>query len=343
MPYPSIEQILIPLLKITKDSKTYNTERAIRFISSSFELSEKEKELTFDGDFKIIRELVRIGRDHLRGAGLIEGANRNFHITKIGTALLKTKPNELSIKDLSEYPEYKAFWKEYKSYHQEQYPLLEKAIAIHNAKQKLVKIRDNNNLTKKEVSIELSSEEVIEQKYKALNEKLKIDLLEKVKNLPPELFEDLCVLLVKHLIYTKEDNIKLEEISKALGKTGDGGIDGIVSKKDKIKTSRYYIQAKCWKNVQVGRPEIQKFVGALAGKKARDGIFITTSKFATTAEAYVKEQSDYDIKLIDGNELIELMIEHEIGVQTIAKYEIKSIDGEFFNLKRRKLNTRFQN
>jgi restriction system protein len=113
-----------------------------------------------------------------------------------------------------------------------------------------------------------------------------------------------------------------------MGKSGDEGIDGII-KEDKLGLDVIYIQAKRWENTTVGRPEIQKFAGALLGQKARKGIFITTSVFSKEASDYVKG-IDSKIILIDGQRLAELMIEHNVGVNPISSYEIKKIDGDYF-------------
>ena len=118
------------------------------------------------------------------------------------------------------------------------------------------------------------------------------------------------------------------EAGQAMGKSGDEGIDGII-KEDKLGLDVIYIQAKRWENTTVGRPEIQKFAGALLGQKARKGIFITTSAFSEEASDYVKG-IDSKIILIDGQSLAELMIEHNVGVNPIASYEIKKIDGDYF-------------
>jgi len=118
-----------------------------------------------------------------------------------------------------------------------------------------------------------------------------------------------------------------KEAGQAIGRTGDEGIDGII-KEDKLGLDIIYMQAKRWENT-VGRPEIQKFAGALQGQRARKGIFITTSNFSKEALDYVKN-IDSKIILIDGQRLAELMIEHNVGVSTVASYEVKKIDTDYF-------------
>ena len=118
-----------------------------------------------------------------------------------------------------------------------------------------------------------------------------------------------------------------KEAGQALGRSGDEGIDGII-KEDKLGLDIIYIQAKRWGNT-VGRPEIQKFAGALQGQRARKGIFITTSNFSKDAIDYAKN-IDSKIILIDGNQLSELMIENNVGVSPISAYEVKKIDSDYF-------------
>jgi restriction system protein len=118
------------------------------------------------------------------------------------------------------------------------------------------------------------------------------------------------------------------EAGEALGRFGDEGIDGII-KEDKLGLDIIYIQAKRWDKTTVGRPEIQRFAGALLGKTAKKGIFLTTSRFSCEAEDYVKGL-DAKIILIDGERLAELMVEYNVGVDPVATYEIKKIDSDYF-------------
>lgn len=124
--------------------------------------------------------------------------------------------------------------------------------------------------------------------------------------------------------------VSRKEAGEAFATTGDEGIDGVI-KEDKLGLDLIYIQAKRWKiSSCVGRPEIQKFAGALQGKRARKGIFITTSYFSSEAKEYVKN-IDSKIILIDGDELASLMFESNTGVSTESKYELKKIDSDYFS------------
>lgn len=345
MAFPTFEEILFPILKITKEEVEYNTERAVRHIGKIFNLTDEEKELRYSGG-KVLLELVRFGRDHLRAAGLIEGYNKSFNITKAGTLLLKQKITMITKDILEEYPDYNLYLKEldedaknsadyYKEYGilstKECFADLTKFILEHNELQKKSK---RTSMAKKaseaaKLLNTLVFEDELEHKYREVSHKLKTDLLTKVKSLTALKFEELVLEVIFRLVYEQPNGIKIKDVVKNVGKTGDGGIDGIIIKRDKLKETKIYVQAKCWKDTTISRPEIQKFVGALAGQKAKDGIYITTSKYASTAVEYVKD-SHYHINLIDGDELINYMIEYEIGVQKIATYEIKVIDSEYF-------------
>ena len=120
----------------------------------------------------------------------------------------------------------------------------------------------------------------------------------------------------------------LKDAGRAIGKSGDGGIDGII-KEEKLGIDTIYIQAKCWEGT-VGRPEIQKFMGALAGNRAKKGVFITTSSFSSDAVTYAAS-IDTKIVLIDGKQLAELMIEHDVGVSLQATYTVKRLDADYFS------------
>jgi restriction system protein len=119
------------------------------------------------------------------------------------------------------------------------------------------------------------------------------------------------------------------EAGKAVGQSGDEGIDGII-KEDRLGLEAIYIQAKRWSDTPVGRPDVQGFVGALQGKRAKKGIFITTSYFTREAHDYA-ERLDIKVILIDGKRLADLMIETNVGVMPIATYEVKKIDLDYFS------------
>ena len=164
-------------------------------------------------------------------------------------------------------------------------------------------------------------DEDIEEIYQQIREKVAEDLLEQIKANSPSFFENLVIDLLVEMGYggSRED-------AEAVGRSGDGGIDGIINQ-DRLGLDVVYVQAKRWKN-NVGAPEIAGFAGALAGKGANKGIFITTSDFTKAAKDY--DAAGFKIILIDGKRLAQLMIDHNVGVSTIKTYEIKRVDSDYF-------------
>jgi restriction system protein len=144
-----------------------------------------------------------------------------------------------------------------------------------------------------------------------------------VKRSSPSFFERLVVEMLVNMGYGGSRR----DAARAVGQTGDEGIDGIIDE-DRLGLDAIYVQAKRWETV-VGRPEIQKFVGALMGKRARKGIFITTSNFTNDAVAYVSN-IDFKVVLIDGKRLAELMIDYNVGVTESTVYQLKRIDSDYF-------------
>ena len=182
---------------------------------------------------------------------------------------------------------------------------------------------DNGNLII-EPDVDNTPQESIERGYQQIRKEVETEILNRVKSCSPDFFERLVVDLLLKMGYGGSRR----DAGKAIGKSNDGGIDGII-KEDKLGLDIVYIQAKKWDNTVVGRPEIQKFVGALHGQRARKGVFITTSRFSQEAKDYVAI-IDSKIVLIDGQELAQLMIDNNVGVSTVSTYEIKKIDSDYF-------------
>ena len=166
-------------------------------------------------------------------------------------------------------------------------------------------------------------EESIEKNYHKIQGKLAADLLEKIKVNTPAFFENLVIDLLVKMGYGGSR----EDAGEAVGGSGDGGIDGIINE-DRLGLDVVYIQAKRWEG-NVSRPEIQRFAGALQGQRARKGVFITTSNFTRDAKEYV-DTIDSKIVLIDGNQLAQFMIDHNVGVSIERTYEIKRVDSDYF-------------
>lgn len=238
----------------------------------------------------------------MKKAGLLSSPKRAyFKITERGISLLNERPTELTAELLNRYPEFVEF----------------KTI-------KRVKDTDeehNGNLF--EPPEEKTPEEALEYAFQKLRSELAKEVLEVVKSCSPGFFEKLVVDLLIRMGYGGSR----KDAGQALGKSGDGGIDGII-KEDKLGLDTIYLQAKKWENA-VPVKEIRDFTGALASKKAKKGIFITTSSFPQSVYEFVT-QVEYKIVLIDGERLSNLMIEHNVGLSTVNEYQVKKIDSDYF-------------
>jgi restriction system protein len=234
----------------------------------------------------------------MKKAGLVETVKRGvYKITIEGLKVLKEKPKEINNAFLSKYQSFIDFQGREKT--------------------------DDSETTEIAAKETRTPEEIVESTYKEINKDLAEDLLDKIKESTPQFFEKLVVEVLVAMGYGGSR----EDAGQAIGKRGDEGIDGII-KEDKLGLDIIYIQAKKWDS-SVGRPEIQKFAGALQGQRAKKGIFITTANFSKEAKDFVKN-IDAKIILIDGEELAGLMISNNVGVSAVSSYEIKKVDMDYF-------------
>lgn len=193
---------------------------------------------------------------------------------------------------------------------------------------KKFKYPDKKGSTVEEEHIEQNEtpQDILDRAHQEITAALADDILSEIMKNSPEFFEHLVVLLLRKMGYGGA----VEDFGMVVGQTGDEGIDGII-KEDKLGFNLIYIQAKRWDlDRSVGRPEIQKFVGALAGQGASKGLFITTAKFSQQARDYVKKQHTTKVVLVDGLTLAKLMIDYDLGVSTVSVYPIKKLDTDFF-------------
>lgn len=233
-------------------------------------------------------------------AGLIENTRRGvFRITHRGQEVLKTPPSEINLKFLRQFQEY---------------------IEARDKYKKNRKPSDTNASNEKESQ---TPAEQLEEAYQIIRDNLASDLISQLKSSSPIFFEKVVVEVLVNMGYGGSR----KDAGQAIGHSGDEGVDGII-KEDRLGLDIIYIQAKRWEN-NVSRPEIQKFAGALQGKRARKGIFITTSEFSQGAQEYVNA-IDSKIILIDGEQLAQLMIDHDVGVSTDAVYKLKRLDSDYF-------------
>lgn len=239
----------------------------------------------------------------MKKAGLLEATRRgHFQITSRGIDLLAKHPEPINVKTLEQFPEFQSF-------------------KTKKGTQRRAK-EDEEDKTP-ELSFSTPSE-ALEEAYQNLRDELADDLLEKLKQLNPAFFERVVVELLVKMGYGGS----LADAGKAIGRSGDGGIDGII-KEDKLGLDVIYIQAKRWDSNSVGRPDVQQFAGALQGQRATKGIFITTSRFTREAQEFAAGIGS-KIVLIDGEQLAQMMIDHDVGVSTAATYHVKRLDSDYF-------------
>ncbi|MFC1798355.1 restriction endonuclease [Thermodesulfobacteriota bacterium] len=294
MAIPDYQTIMLPLLIFLKDQTVRKFRETVDALAEKFNLTDDErKELLPSGQQAIFDNRMGWARTYLKKAGLIEAPKRGFFkITDRGLKVLAQNPPVINVKYLDQFEEFREF----------------RAI-------------------KKDPPTDppggQTPEEVLESAYENLRSDLASDLLNQIKSSPPSLFEKTVVELLVKMGYGGSR----KDAGKAVGKTKDEGIDGII-KEDRLGLDTIYIQAKRWENV-VSRPEIQKFAGALQGQRAKKGIFITTSYFSKEAHEYA-ERIDTKIILIDGDQLAQLMIDNNVGVTPGKNYEVKKIDSDYF-------------
>ena len=301
MSIPDYETLMLPLLQIAAEMKGQEIPlvAAVEKLATQFKLTTDERHelLPSGGTFKFSSR-VSWARTYLQKAGLLEATKRgHFRITDRGSAILRTKPVRVDGNLLSQFEEFREF-------------------------QGRKKERRTDKL---QASANGSAETPIESlatQYERLREALASEVLERVKKCSPQFFERLVILLLVRMGYGGS----LKDAGQAIGKSKDGGIDGVI-RQDKLGLDNIYIQAKRWNDKLVGSPDIDQFAGALSKMKATKGIFITTSTFTKDARASVYSSR---IILIDGTQLAGHMIDHDVGVSVASTYEIKRIDSDFF-------------
>ncbi len=297
---PSFQDFRLPFLQCLEDGKTHTLQELVDKISTILKLSEEDKleRIRNHQQTKVLNR-TSWSKTYLQKAGLLKQVARGtYQITDDGLALLKENPDKIDLKLLNRYPSFLEF--------------------------RRPKKKDESVVCEKEIEENETPEELFDATYVKLRSVLIQDLLDKVLAMNPFLFEKLVVELLVKMGYGGS----VEDAGKATKKSGDEGIDGII-KEDKLGLDVIYIQAKRWQPTHtVGRPDLQAFVGAIAGQGGRKGIFITTSSFSKEAENY--NPQNVKIVRIDGQKLAGLMIDYNMGVSTKTTYEIKKIDSDYF-------------
>lgn len=300
MPIPDFQTLMLPVLKYAAQQGEHTLRQVTDALAEEFVLTAEELAQPLpSGRQPTFYNRVSWARGYLKQAGLLAATKYNhMAITERGKDVLKANPHRIDMKFLEQYPEYLAF------------------------RERSRPARDSATEVAEEEA--LSPDEQLESAYQKTRAELASEILDHVRRSSPAFFEQLVVEVLAKMGYGGSR----ADAARAIGRTGDEGIDGIIDE-DRLGLDSIYVQAKRWPDKTVGRPDIQQFVGALQGKRARKGVFITLSKFADSAKAYV-ETIDARVVLIDGLRLAQLMIDYGVGVSTVANYDLKKLDADYF-------------
>jgi restriction system protein len=298
MTIPDFQTIMLPLLELAGDGREHSLREAVETLAERLGLSEDErKERLPSGRQPTFDNRVGWARTYLAQAGLLEAPRRGwFRITDRGREVLGEAPPRIPVQLLERFEEFRSFRE---------------------------RRRPQGGRPTPGPSPEMSPEEALEEAHQQLRRALMAELLKLVKASSPAFFERLVVDVLLAMGYGGSR----AEAGHAIGRSGDEGIDGVISE-DRLGLDVIYVQAKRWEH-PVGRPEVQRFAGALQGHRARKGVFITTSNFTREAQDYASS-IDSKVVLIDGETLVGLMIDHGVGVSTVASYDLKKVDQDYF-------------
>jgi restriction system protein len=296
MPIPDFQSIMLPLLQYLADGRVRSNQEMHDALAKEFELSDQElREMLPSGKMRIFVNRLAWAKSHLKQAGLVDSPKRGqCVITQRGRQVADSPPERITIAYLKRFPEFERF-----------------------------RGGKGSATTKEETTDKQTPAEDIEKGFQKHMNELARSLDESIRECSPQFFEKLVVDLLLAMGYGGSR----QEAAQLTAPGADGGIDGVINE-DRLGLDVIYVQAKRWDS-NVGRQEIQKFAGALQGKRAKKGVFITTSDFTPDAREYVRN-IDSRIILVDGGRLAELMIEHNVGVSVAQSYDLKKIDTDFF-------------
>ena len=303
MPIPDYQSCMLPLLRYAADGREHALKDAVEALAEKFRLTKSERSQYLpSGQQTVIQNRVAWARTYMQKAGLLATPRRgHLLITERGQSGLRENPRAIDVSTLERFPEFV----EFKGLRREK--------------------RDEPGapLVAPQPDTEKTPDEALEAAYDRLRSELAAQILSTIKASDPALLERLVVDLLVKMGYGGSR----KDAGQAIGRSGDEGIDGII-KEDRLGLDIIYVQAKRWE-ATVGRPEVQKFAGALDGQRATKGICITTSEFSRDAENYVAK-IDKKIILSDGQTLARLMIDFGVGVTSVSTYEVKKYDSDYF-------------
>jgi restriction system protein len=307
MTIPDYQTLMLPLMKRAANNEIRIPE--IRdSIATEFDLTPEEREqLLESGTQRVIDNRLHWAKIYLNRAGLLVTPNRGKSIaTDEGRALLAKNPLVINNELLNQYPSFVAFKNG-------------RGMAATETKSK------TQNAAKAIQAGDATPEEQIEVAVGTLNASLASDVIERIMQNTPAFFERLIIDLLVKMGYGGSRN----DAATSLGKPNDGGVDGVINE-DLLGLDRVYVQAKRYaEGNNIGRPEVQAFLGSLVGRGAVKGVFVTTSEFSSQAKDFVQHLPQR-IVLIDGKRLAELMIAHEVGVRVERSIDVNRLDEDFF-------------
>lgn len=300
MAIPDYQTLMLPFLKLLADGAEHSLPETTQTLSDEFQLTEAERhELLPSGNQAIMRNRVGWARMYLKKALLLDAPRRGaFQITERGQQVLAENPDIINARYLRRFEEFCEFQN--------------------------TSTTSNDITPSQELESNQTPTEIIETAHKTLNNDLASDVLDSIKSQSPQFFEHLVIKLMQAMGYGGWST----QSGQATQYTADGGIDGIINE-DPLGLETIYLQAKRYTDNSIGRPDIQAFVGALEMKRARKGVFITTSRFSKDALEYTS-MIEKKVVLIDGKQLADLMIRHNLGVSVKQTFQVKTIDTDFF-------------
>ncbi|KAE8761124.1 restriction endonuclease [Paraburkholderia madseniana] len=307
MPIPDYQTLMLPVLRAVADGQEHRFRSIVEKLADEYQLTDEERNtLLPSGTAPLFDNRVGWARTYLKQAGVVESKKRGyFNITERGKALLAQGPARIDNSTLDRYPEFATF---------RQKKTGDAQATVTPVSQPGVTAPEIDGST---------PEESFAQAYQRLRANLEAELLDQVKSATPSFFERLVIDLLVAMGYGGSR----QDAGSVIGRSGDGGIDGTI-KEDKLGLDVIYVQAKKWEGA-VGRPEIQKFAGALQGQRANKGVFITTSTFTREAKEYAGVIAS-KIILVDGDQLVKLMVDHNVGVSTVSTFQVKKVDSDYF-------------
>lgn len=301
MAIPGYQDTMGPVLRATADGGEHKVKDIVVDLARQFDLTPEDLAMRLpSGTQGVFVNRVHWATTYLKKAGLLEATGRaQVRITSEGRRVLADPPARVDRSFLLRYPSFVEFA-------QTKAPKGAEVLAPAGSD-----------------AVEATPRERIDAAVKELSRDLSDELLRKVKESSPRFFERLVIDLLRAMGYGGSH----AEAAALLGRSGDAGLDGVI-RQDRLGLEAVYVQAKRWENT-VGRPTVQAFAGSLEGARARKGVLLTTATFSPDARAYVRG-IEKRIVLIDGPELVSLMVEHNIGVSEEARIEIKRLDNDYF-------------